>query len=170
MILSTDSPDFWCQNSLLKLQSLLLSPLCQSSRNQQLWPSCKEIVTGYLAMKDETIGSLSLRLICVLDDDKSRSVQTFYLKYESTEKTNIIPKFKFDFKLNILKRRFIANSDLDICNLFFLTISWRSHTFSLIQTMEQGGTIKTLYWPLWIIYAVFKFKSKLLTFQFHISF
>ena len=66
-----------CQNSLLKLQSLLLSPLCKSSNKnpaescdrKELSGPCKEIILNYLSMKDETIGSLSLRLICVLDDD-----------------------------------------------------------------------------------------------------
>ena len=79
VILNTDSPDFWCQNSLLKLQSLLMSPLCRSGRsgrNPQLWPSCREIVVGYLAVKDETIGSLSLRLIADLDNPVSRYLRT----------------------------------------------------------------------------------------------
>jgi hypothetical protein len=71
-ILNTDSPDFWCQNSLLKLQSLLLSPLCKNNRNKELWDSCKEIISSYLNVKDETIGSLSLKLICILDDTKAR--------------------------------------------------------------------------------------------------
>ena len=54
---------FWCQNSLLKLQSLLCSNLCKGA-------SCKSIVQGFLDIKPDTIGYLSLRILC-LDDPKS---------------------------------------------------------------------------------------------------
>lgn len=62
-LLSAESPEFWCQNSLLKLQSLLCSRLCKGA-------SCKSIVQGYLDIKPDTIGYLSLRILC-LDDPKS---------------------------------------------------------------------------------------------------
>ena len=71
-ILNTDSPDFWCQNSLLKLQSLLLSPLCKRPSTGTLLDAYRDIVLSYLDMKEQTIGSLSLRLLCVLDDVKAR--------------------------------------------------------------------------------------------------
>ena len=63
-MLGADSPDFWCQNSLLKLQSLLCSPLCSSDR------SSHGIVTNYLNIKQDTIGALSLRLLCCEFEDK----------------------------------------------------------------------------------------------------
>lgn len=62
-LLNAESPEFWCQNSLLKLQSLLCSNLCKGA-------SCKSIVQGYLDIKPDTIGYLSLRILC-LDDPKS---------------------------------------------------------------------------------------------------
>jgi hypothetical protein len=62
-MMSADSPDFWCQNSLLKLQSLLCSNLCRGA-------SCKSIVQGYLDLKPDNIGALSLKILC-LDDAKS---------------------------------------------------------------------------------------------------
>ena len=58
-MLEADSPEFWCQNSLLKLQSLLCSPICLECE-----ASLHEIVTNYLNVKQETIGSVSLRLLC----------------------------------------------------------------------------------------------------------
>jgi hypothetical protein len=63
MMMNADSPEFWCQNSLLKLQSLLCSNLCKGA-------SCKSIVQGFLDIKPDTIGYLSLRILC-LDDAKS---------------------------------------------------------------------------------------------------
>ena len=62
-MMNTDSPEFWCQNSLLKLQSLLCSNLCKGA-------SCKSIVQGYLDIKPDTIGHMSLKILC-LDDTKS---------------------------------------------------------------------------------------------------
>ena len=62
-MMNTDSPEFWCQNSLLKLQSLLCSNLCKGA-------SCKSIVQGYLDIKPDTIGHMSLKILC-LDDAKS---------------------------------------------------------------------------------------------------
>ncbi len=62
-LMNAESPEFWCQNSLLKLQSLLCSQLCRGA-------SCKSIVQGYLDIKPDTIGYLSLRILC-LDDAKS---------------------------------------------------------------------------------------------------
>lgn len=62
-MMNAESPEFWCQNSLLKLQSLLCSNLCKGA-------SCKSIVQGYLDIKPDTIGYLSLRILC-LDDTKS---------------------------------------------------------------------------------------------------
>lgn len=64
VLLSADSPDFWCQNSLLKLQSLLCSPLCKGQ-------SCKSIVQGFLDLKPDTIGALSLKILCLEDDNKA---------------------------------------------------------------------------------------------------
>ena len=58
-LLEADSPEFWCQNSLLKLQSLLCSPICSKCDE-----SLHEIVTSYLDVKKETIGNVSLRLLC----------------------------------------------------------------------------------------------------------
>ena len=43
-LMNAESPEFWCQNSLLKLQSLLCSNLCKGA-------SCKSIVQGYLDIK-----------------------------------------------------------------------------------------------------------------------
>ena len=43
-LMSAESPEFWCQNSLLKLQSLLCCNLCKGA-------SCKSIVQGYLDIK-----------------------------------------------------------------------------------------------------------------------
>ena len=62
-MMNIDSPEFWCQNSLLKLQSLLCSNLCKGA-------SCKSIVQGYLDIKPDTIGHMSLKILC-LDDAKS---------------------------------------------------------------------------------------------------
>lgn len=102
-ILNTDSPDFWCQNSLLKLQSLLLSPLCKSSNKnttesdqKMLSAPCKEIILNYLSMKDETIGSLSLRLICVLDDDINSSISLLV-----ENKPDVILAFGKEHKLDL---------------------------------------------------------------------
>ena len=57
-MLNTDSPDFWCQNSLLKLQSLL----CCSALCRDLTPH--QIVKSFLDVKPDTIGALSLRVLC----------------------------------------------------------------------------------------------------------
>ena len=43
-LMNAESPEFWCQNSLLKLQSLLCCNLCKGA-------SCKSIVQGYLDIK-----------------------------------------------------------------------------------------------------------------------
>ena len=52
-----DSPDFWCQNSLLKLQSLL------SCSSQLGVSSCYNTVSGYLDMYPDVVGVLSLRVL-----------------------------------------------------------------------------------------------------------
>lgn len=69
-ILEADSPEFWCQNSLLKLQSLLCSPICLECD-----ASLHGIVTNYLNVKQETIGNVSLRLLCCesQEDEKEKN-------------------------------------------------------------------------------------------------
>eukprot|EP00095_Tigriopus_kingsejongensis_P008125 maker-scaffold256_size235750-snap-gene-0.9 protein:Tk08125 transcript:maker-scaffold256_size235750-snap-gene-0.9-mRNA-1 annotation:"hermansky-pudlak syndrome 3 protein" len=52
-----DSPEFWCQNSLLKLQSLLCS-------HSLALPSCKRTVLGFLEMYPMVVGGNSLRILC----------------------------------------------------------------------------------------------------------
>ena len=89
-ILNTDSPDFWCQNSLLKLQSLLLSPLCKSPSSGTLSDAYRDIVLSYLEMKEQTIGSLSLRLLCVLDDVKARYEPSYWYRKDTL---NTLTKF-----------------------------------------------------------------------------
>ena len=64
VLMGADSPDFWCQNSLLKLQSLLCSNLCKGQ-------SCKSIVLGYFDLKPDTIGGLSLKVLCLVEDPKA---------------------------------------------------------------------------------------------------
>ena len=67
-MLGADSPDFWCQNSLLKLQSLLCSCLCSADE------SSHRIVTSFLNIKQDTIGGLSLRLLCCEFEEESEAV------------------------------------------------------------------------------------------------
>ena len=67
-MLGADSPDFWCQNSLLKLQSLLCSTFCKNDY------SSHDIITSYLDIKQETIGSVSLRLLCCESQDEKEKI------------------------------------------------------------------------------------------------
>ena len=63
-LLNADSPDFWCQNSLLKLQSLLCSTtLCSSAApvHEDNSGSPHNIVKSFLDIKPDTVGALSLR-------------------------------------------------------------------------------------------------------------
>ena len=63
-LLNADSPEFWCQNSLLKLQSLLCSTtLCSSAAPLEEGNSGSphNIVKSFLDIKPDTVGALSLR-------------------------------------------------------------------------------------------------------------
>ncbi|CAB4067010.1 HPS3 [Lepeophtheirus salmonis] len=58
-LLDAESPEFWCQNSLLKLQSLLCCPILTKNRSQYY-----EIVLDYLSIYPDTVGAISLKIIC----------------------------------------------------------------------------------------------------------
>lgn len=51
-----DSPEFWCQNSLLKLQSILCCP-------SLALPSCKRTVLSFLEMYPKVVGANALRIL-----------------------------------------------------------------------------------------------------------
>ena len=69
-MLNADSPDFWCQNSLLKLQSLLCCHALCGDR------SSHQIVKSFLDVKPNSIGSLSLRVLCNdMEKDQASNVQ-----------------------------------------------------------------------------------------------
>ncbi|TRY75729.1 hypothetical protein TCAL_09858 [Tigriopus californicus] len=59
-----DSPEFWCQNSLLKLQSILC---CASLA----LPSCKRTVLSFLEMYPKIVGANALR---ILSSDSSTAI------------------------------------------------------------------------------------------------
>ncbi len=58
-VLDAESPEFWCQNSLLKLQSLLSNPHLSTA-------PVKDTISHFLekVQSSSVVGELSLRLLC----------------------------------------------------------------------------------------------------------
>ena len=56
MVQDAESPDFWCQNTLLKLQSLL----CCTAMDMT---GCRATVLAFLDMYPDVVGSISLRVL-----------------------------------------------------------------------------------------------------------
>eukprot|EP00096_Caligus_rogercresseyi_P011242 TRINITY_DN4363_c0_g1_i1.p1 TRINITY_DN4363_c0_g1~~TRINITY_DN4363_c0_g1_i1.p1 ORF type:complete len:507 (-),score=117.40 TRINITY_DN4363_c0_g1_i1:444-1781(-) len=65
-LLDAESPEFWCQNSLLKLQSLLCCSILV--KDSTAYYPC---ILEYLSKYPETVGALSLEVLC---SDNQRAV------------------------------------------------------------------------------------------------
>ena len=109
-MMNTDSPEFWCQNSLLKLQSLLCSNLCKGA-------SCKSIVQGYLDIKPDTNGHMSLKILC-LDDAKS-SIPLLVDHHPEVlmpfAKEHNVDQGKYKFRIEIWQRITKSDKIVKVC-------------------------------------------------------
>ena len=92
-MLAADSPDFWCQNSLLKLQSLLCSVFCESD------PSSHNIILSFLDVKPDTIGYVSLKLLCC-ESQNDKELQAVTLLVDNNPDVLLGYAKECDFDMN----------------------------------------------------------------------
>ena len=92
-MLAADSPDFWCQNSLLKLQSLLCSVFCEID------PSSHNIILNFLDVKPDTIGYVSLKLLCC-ESQNDKELQAVNLLVDNNPDVLLAYAKECDFDMN----------------------------------------------------------------------